>query len=482
MVEAAAEADRGRRDASRPGSSQPTSAGIRRARLGGGAVGGQRLARDIRRLLVGRGDPGYERARACMGAYGLTPPRRPEVIVQAASPDDVAEAILLARARGLTVAVRAGGAPLRDGGMLIDVSRLRRHGVEAGSATVQPGVTGHDLAHALAAHGHAFPVAHRGSAALGGFLLGGGLGWNSRAWGPACAGLTAIEAVTADGEIVRCGERENAGLLWAARGGGPGFFAAVTSFSLAPRHLPRAVMTTRWVFPLADVEDVACWADRAAASVPANVELSVALTTADRGAGGTAPPPRVIVVTATAFSCAWDDATRCLEPLRDCPFAGRALLRQVDQPTPFPVLFAGSDALWPPGRRSAADSLWLDEGFGTLLPGLARHVEGAPSADSLVLAVLAPAGPARTPEMAFAPLGRVHLGCYAMWTDRADDEANLAWLRELAAARPATGHHVAEADLTASADRARRSFTPAAWDRLRALRERHDPDGVFESY
>lgn len=428
-------------------------------------MGGQRLARDIRHTLVNRGEPGYEDVRAAVAGNAPTRPCHPDVIVRAAVADDVAEAIALARDRGMTVTVRAGGqdrwgAPARDGGMLIDLSRLRRHSVEDGSATVQPGVTGRDLTRALAAREHAFPVAHRGDVTLSGFLLGGGIGWNSRAWGPACAALEAIEAVTAAGETIRCSERENADLLWAARGAGPGFFAAVTSFQLGLRHLPPAIMTTRHVFPLADVEDVGGWADQVAAAVPANVELSVALTTAGRG-------ERVVVVTATAFSCAWDDAIRCLEPLRDCPVAARALIRQVDQPTPFAVLFSGSDALWPARRRTAADSLWLDEGFGTLLAGLARHAEGAPSPESVVLAALAPGGPvhAPAPGMAFAPLGRLRLDCYAMWVDRAADEANLTWLRDLVAA--------------AGRSPARGSFTPATGERLQALRARYDPGGLF---
>lgn len=457
-------------------------------------MGGRRLARDIRHALVERGDPGYEEARANLSWHKLTPPHHPDAIVRAATVDDIREAVLLARSRGLTVIATAGGpgwcgSPPRDGGMLIDLSRLRAHRVDHGSATVQPGVTCDALARALAACEHAFPVAHRGSVALSGFVLGGGIGWNSRAWGPACAGLEEIEVVTAAGETVRCSEDANADLLWAARGGGPGFFAAVTSFRLGLRHLPPAIMTTRYVFPLADLEKVAPWTDEVAARVPANVELSVALTTSDTtacGAGNGSGAPRVAVVTATAFSCAWDDAIRCLEPLRDCPYAERALIRQVDQPTPFAVLFTGSDALWPPGRRAAADSLWLSEGFSGLLPVIARYVERAPSPESLVLAVPAPGGPGRAPvpEMAFTPLGRVNVGCYAIWTDRTADEANLAWLHAMMAdAEPyAAGHYVAEADLAAGPSRARHSFTAAAWERLRSLRARYDPDEVFESY
>lgn len=457
-------------------------------------MGGRRLARDIRHMLVERGDPEYQRAWESALGPGPPPAWRPDVIARATFPDEVREAVTFARTHDLTVTPAAGGhgpygsaGPAADGGMLLDLSRLRRHNVRDGSATLEPGVTGHELTCALAAREHAFPVARCGSVALNGFLLGGGIGWNSRAWGPACAGLEAIEAVTADGETVRCTDEENADLLWAARGAGPGFFAAVTSFRLGLRHLPPAIMTTRYVFPLSEVEGVAGWADELASAVPANVELSVALTTADRGEDGRGSPgPRVVVVTATAFSCAWSDAIRCLEPLRHCPYAARALIRQVDQPTPFAVLFAGSAALWPEGRRAVTDALWVDDGFGAILPVIARHIARAPSAESLVLAVPAPGGPARAPvpDMAFAPLGRIHLGCYALWADPTADEANLTWLRAMAAAAEplAAGRYVAEADLATGAGRARRSFTPTAWKRLQSLRAQYDPDGLFAAY
>jgi FAD/FMN-containing dehydrogenase len=441
-----------------------------------------------RTVMTRRGEPGYEETRSGMLWNALTPPRYPEVIVRATSEQDVREAVTYARAHGLRITVRASGhswcgAPLRDGGVLIDLSRLRGLRVDGDTATVQPGVTGGELMTALGPRDLAFPVAHRGSVALSGFVLSGGIGWNSRVWGPGCAGLDAIEAVTAAGETIRCSEQENPELLWAARGAGPGFFAAVTSFRLCVRRLPPAIMTSRYVFPLDDIGDVGRWADRLTAAVPANVELSVALTTALTDRGTTGSPP-VAAVTGTAFACTPREALRCLEPLRDCPVAGRALLREIDVPTPFDVLFADADALWPP-RRAAADSLWLNDDLATFLPDLATHAARAPSPESVVRAVLAPGGPARTPvpDMAFTSLGRFHVGCYALWSGCEADAANLAWLREtVAAAEPrAAGHHVADADLTAERFRARHSFTPVAWERLETLRARYDPDGVFEN-
>ena len=70
--------------------------------------------------------------------------------------------------------------------------------------------------------------------------------------------------------------------------------------------------------------------------------------------------------------------------------------------------------------------------------------------------------------------------CYAVWRDPSGDEANLRWLRETGAALAplAIGHYVGEADLEDRA-RLRGCFSPAAWDRLSALRARYDPAGVF---
>ncbi|MGW4800800.1 FAD-binding oxidoreductase, partial [Nonomuraea sp. NPDC004297] len=225
------------------------------------------LGRDLQGPLVRRGEAGYEALRAAMVWNGLKPERFPDVIVQAASERDVRTAVRFARSAGLRVAVRSGGhnwvgSSVRDGGLLIDLSRLDACAVDTASATAsaQPAVRGRELAAALAGHGLAFPFGHCGSVAIGGYLLSGGLGWNPGVWGPACLSVAEIEAVTASGEVVRCGEDENADLFWAARGAGPGFFAIVTRFRLRLSRLPVAITTSAYAFPLPDVADVTSWA------------------------------------------------------------------------------------------------------------------------------------------------------------------------------------------------------------------------------
>jgi FAD/FMN-containing dehydrogenase len=122
------------------------------------------------------------------------------------------------------------GTPLRDGGMLIDLARLKEVIVHPRTRTamVQPVVSGRELSHRLAAHGLAFPYGHCSTVPLSGFVLSGGFGWNMGSWGPACFSLEAIDVVTAAGQLVRATEDQHADLLWAARGAGAGFFGVVT--------------------------------------------------------------------------------------------------------------------------------------------------------------------------------------------------------------------------------------------------------------
>ncbi|MGW1022107.1 FAD-binding oxidoreductase [Streptomyces sp. NPDC002577] len=443
--------------------------------------------------IVRRGDSAYEAIRSEMVRNELKPQRFPEMIVRAESEQDVQEAVRLARSSGLRIAVRAGGhswigSSVRDGGMLIDLSALRQCVVdpEERTAVVQPGVTGSSLAAQLAPYGLAFPAGHCGSVAVSGFLLSGGLGWNSGAWGPACANVRAIEAVTADGHGVRCSEYENPDLFWAARGAGPGFFAVGTRFHLRLRDLPAVILQTAYTFPLADLGPVAAWVTEAADRLPPNVEASYQLGTADPADSAAPYRPKVIKITATAFAASQEEAFRALEPLRTCPLDDRVLSRQVDEPSSYESLYAVSETLWPEGRRCAVDTLWSDDGYETLLRRLAPLVAEAPSEQSVVLAPIRPASRDRdlSRDMSFSVLGDSYVAPFAIWGDSEDDALNIRWLRDVMGAveRLGTGHYVGEADLTAGPSRAERCYAPEDWRRLQALRARYDPEGVFHTY
>jgi FAD/FMN-containing dehydrogenase len=197
----------------------------------------QELQGRIEGAVIAAANPGYEDLRRGLIWNQLTPERYPQVVVQVATGQDVIEAIRFARTNNLKVAVRGGGHSwvgfsLRDGSLLIDLGRLRLAQIdtEARTATIQPAINGRDLNRQLAAHGLAFPVGHCPSVPMSGFLLNGGLGWNSNAWGPACFSVEAARIVTAEGSVIVADQEQHADLLWAIRGGGPGFFGVVTEY------------------------------------------------------------------------------------------------------------------------------------------------------------------------------------------------------------------------------------------------------------
>lgn len=453
------------------------------------------MTHPVEGTVVWRGDEQYEGTRQSMLWNALKPARFPEVIVSAASEADVVAAVELARSRGLQVAVRAGGhswvgSPLRDGTVLIDLSSLRELVIDeaARTAAVQPAVTASELALALAAHGLAFPVGHCPSVGISGFLLSGGLGWNSGAWGPACMSLKAIDVVMPDGELVHADEDQNAELLWAARGAGPGFPGVVTRFHVALQPLPPAITTSTYVYGLSELDVVAEWASEVVNSLPPTVELTLLIAPSppdvDAGLEG-----RVLIVTATAFEDSAEEAAAALAPLEGSPVRDRALTRQINQPSPFDVLFRDFGGLWREGHRYASDNVWANADFTDILPRLRARLDEAPSPESFAFAVVGPepaedAPEQELPDMAFSMVGRSFVSCYAMWEAETDDQANQGWLPSVMAELEAlaTGHYVGEADLLAAGSRAERSFAETNWDRLQQLRRDLDPKGVFPSY
>lgn len=131
--------------------------------------------------VVRRGEERYEQARLDAVWNERKPTRHPDVIVLAEDERDVVAAVRLARREGMTVGIRSGGHSwvgngVRDGGMLLDLSRLRDITVdpEQRTATVQPAVKGPELLQLLEPHGLFFPTGHAPTVGLGGFILGGG--------------------------------------------------------------------------------------------------------------------------------------------------------------------------------------------------------------------------------------------------------------------------------------------------------------------
>jgi FAD/FMN-containing dehydrogenase len=163
--------------------------------------------------------------------------KRPAIVVQPLCAKDVCEAIHFARANGVRLSVKGGGhnvagTSLADGGLTIDMSRMRSVEVDPQRrlARVGGGCVLGDVDRATQAHGLATVLGSNSDTGVAGLTLGGGFGYLSRRFGLAVDNLEEVEIVTADGQVRRAAADENADLFWSVRGGG-GNFGVVTRFT-----------------------------------------------------------------------------------------------------------------------------------------------------------------------------------------------------------------------------------------------------------
>ena len=183
--------------------------------------------------LIGPDDAEYDEARS---VHNAMIDKRPALIAQPATPDEVARVVAFARDNDLPLAIRGGGhngAGLGtvDEGVVIDLSLLKEIEVDPQARTVRVdgGCTWGAVDAATNEHGLATPSGIISTTGVGGLTLGGGMGHLSRKHGLAIDNLLEADVVLASGERVRASADENPDLFWALRGGG-GNFGVVTSF------------------------------------------------------------------------------------------------------------------------------------------------------------------------------------------------------------------------------------------------------------
>jgi FAD/FMN-containing dehydrogenase len=180
---------------------------------------------------------------------------RPAVVVRAWAPRGVQEAIRVARDHGMRLSVLGGGhdwagRALCDGGLVVDMSRMRGVTVDASArvATVGGGATAADVMAAAAPYGLVATAGNCGGVGMAGLTLGGGYGPLNGRFGLASDNLLSAEVVLADGRIVTADAIHEPELFWALRGGG-GNFGAVTSMRVGLHpvdHLIAGLIVFPW--------------------------------------------------------------------------------------------------------------------------------------------------------------------------------------------------------------------------------------------
>jgi FAD/FMN-containing dehydrogenase len=445
----------------------------------------EELRNQVSGHVIAEGEAGFAAAREGLVWNGRKPQATPRVIVQAASTADVQAAVRYASAHGYRVSVRSGGhnwsgIALQDG-VAIDLGALNAVTIDrkARIAEVEPAAKNLAMAIALTAEGLAFPVGHCGDVAMGGYLLGGGFGWNEGTWGPACHLIEKAEVVLADGRIVMASDTENPDLFWALRGAGPLFFGIVTRFWLRLMPLPPAMAVSTWTYPLARVADVTASLKRLSHVLPGFAEVSLSLAAAPPHLGlGDAKFATVIL---TVYGGSMAEITGLARNIGDI-LPDAAIAHTPTTPIDFATLYGIVDQSFPDGSRYGVDCLWSEDA-DTTFAGLARMVAKAPSAQSNAIGVIYGRNSALhrgLPDAALSVTGSVCGIMHGTWGSAADDAANLAWLRAgMDSLDPVTtGRYVGHADL-ARPGRIEACFSPDAFGRIAALAKVHDPHGVF---
>ena len=214
--------------------------------------------------LLRPGQPGYEDARAIWNGMAA---RTPGIIARCADVSDVQNAVRAASGTGILAAVRCGGHSLAgfstcDGGLVMDLSRMRQVTVDPGArrARIAGGCLLGSIDSATQEVGLVFPsgvVSHTGASGL---ILGGGTGWLTRRFGLSCDNVEGFTLVTADSSVVRANSRENPDLFWALRGGG-GNFGVVTEFEVQ-LHPLTSVVLAEGLSPESGIRELLeCWRD-----------------------------------------------------------------------------------------------------------------------------------------------------------------------------------------------------------------------------
>ncbi|MEU0376902.1 FAD-binding protein [Streptomyces cyaneofuscatus] len=152
-------------------------------------------------------------------------PIRPGRLVEAATPEDVREAVAYAGGRGLHVAAHASGHGLPgpvEGGVLIATRALDSVTVDPvrRTALIGAGASWGRVIEAAAPHGLAPLNGSSPSVGAVSYTLGGGLGILAREFGYAADHVRSLDVVTADGTARRVTPEREPELFWGLRGGG----------------------------------------------------------------------------------------------------------------------------------------------------------------------------------------------------------------------------------------------------------------------
>jgi FAD/FMN-containing dehydrogenase len=423
--------------------------------------------------LIRPGDLDYDTARKIWNA---SVDKRPGIIARCAGVSDVVAAVNFARENSLLTAIRGGGhnvggRALCDGGIVIDLSRMKAVHVDARNRTarVQGGATLGDVDRETHVFGLAVPAGVISKTGIAGLTLGGGVGWLVRKHGLTCDNVLSFEVVTAEGKVVVASAQEHPDLFWALRGGG-GNFGVVTSFEFRV-HPVNNVLGGLVIHPRDKALEVLRFYRDFIESAPEELTLYCVMLSTPEGAPA--------IAMAGCYCGDLAEGERVLQPVR----AFGAPLVDAFQPMPFPAVQSMLDAGFPDGNFNYWKFAFLR---GLTDEAIAIMVEHANRGTSPLTATIiehygGAAGRVAPNETAFAHRNaRYHFGVLGQWTNPAESPQHVAWARQFAAAmQPFSSGAYLLSFLDQEPDETIKAAFGPNYDRLAAVKKKYDPTNFF---
>lgn len=431
--------------------------------------------------VIRPGDDDYDHARL---VHNAAYQRAPSVIVRAANADDVAATVRFARAHDLPMAVRSGGHSVSglssSDAVVLDLTAMNGVAVdpERRIARVESGATWREVTQAAQQHGLAIPAGDTASVGVGGLTTGGGIGWLVRKHGLTIDNLLAVEAVTADGRLLRASADENPDLFWAVRGGG-GNFGVVTAFEFQA-HPVGMVVGGAVFYDAADGEAILRrYADYAAAAPD---ELTTMAFLMHAPPLPFIPPEKYgtpVIVLGMVYAGDLAEGERVVQPLRELALPVADSVAHM----PYPAIFALTAEAEVKGHYSEVRSMFLDKLSDEVIGSMLRELNAISSPFGLIQLRVLGGAMARVPgeTTAFSHRSqRFMLTGINAWMDPAESSMHRAWAdRFYGELHPyARGVYVNFLG-DEGEERIREAYSPATYALLAALKSRYDPTNFF---
>jgi FAD/FMN-containing dehydrogenase len=448
----------------------------------------QAWATSLQGEVLEPGDDGYEKTRIVQNGMIDC---RPGLIVRCTGAADVMDAVRFAGRHGFLTAVRGGGHSVAghctcDQGIMIDLSLMRGVRVDPESRRVrsQGGATWADVDRESQAFGLAVPGGVVSTTGVAGLTLGGGIGWLHRKYGLACDSLVSADVVTPEGERVTASESENEDLFWGLRGGG-GNFGVVTSFEFESYPLGPIAMCGAVFYPMNAADDVfPAWRDWSA-TLPEEVTTRALFWSMP--ASEVLPPPvhdQDVLIIASLYAGPPEEGERVIQPSREL---GEPLV-DLSGPMPYRAFQSMLDPLFPRGEvGSYWKSTFLDDLSDDVTDFILEIGQNRPNDYTLIHVPQMGGATSRVDPTATAfgdRSARYMLSLDGNWTDPADEDTVITWIREkFAEAERLAGSEGAYLNFSSDpAERSQDVVTMAFGDnlgRLSRLKGQYDPNNLF---